>query len=100
MTAHEPARTCSPASPCTATSPDPVAYHIRVGGLLDDRWADWFCGLSLSRESDGTTSLWGPVPDQAALHGLLAKIRDLGISLISVEAVDPPKPGIGDGCDL
>ena len=59
-------------------------YEIRVRGLLDARWGYWFEGMSLTRESDGTTVLYGPVADQAALHGMLRKIRDLGLALISV----------------
>jgi hypothetical protein len=63
-------------------------YEIRLQGHLDNRWAAWFDGLSLSHERDGTTSLRGHVVDQAALHGLLQKVRDTGLSLISVSAVD------------
>jgi hypothetical protein len=60
------------------------SYEIRVKGHLKPRWADWFDGLSLTQESDGTTVLSGSVVDQAALHGLLAKVRDLGLPLIAV----------------
>lgn len=63
---------------------EPGLYEIRVKGHLDSRWADWFEGLSFTHESDGTTILYGPVVDQAALHGLLRKVRDLGLPLISV----------------
>jgi hypothetical protein len=59
-------------------------YEIRLQGRLDARWADWFEGLTLTQESDGTTVLSGLVVDQAALHGLLAKVRDLGLPLIAV----------------
>ena len=59
-------------------------YEIRLQGHLGSRWADWFDGLSLSNESDGTTVISGLVADQAALHGLLQKVRDLGVPLISV----------------
>ena len=59
-------------------------YEIRLKGHLDVRWADWFDGLTLTRESDGTTVLSGSVVDQAALHGLLGKVRDLGLPLIAV----------------
>lgn len=59
-------------------------YEIRMKGHLDARWAYWFEGMSLTRESDGTTVLYGPVADQAALHGMLRKIRDLGLALVSV----------------
>ncbi len=68
---------------------EPAGYRLRVDGHLDDHWSAWFDDLTLTRESDGTTSLSGFVPDQAALHGLLIKVRDLGITLISVEAMDP-----------
>jgi hypothetical protein len=66
----------------------PARYELRVDGHLDDRWTAWFDDLTLTRESDGTTTLRGLVPDQAALHGLLAKVRDLGATLISVEVID------------
>ena len=61
-------------------------YEIRLKGHLDSRWAAWFDGLSLTNESDGTTLIHGPVADQAALHGLLQKVRDVGLPLISVSA--------------
>ena len=60
------------------------SYEIRLKGHLNARWADWFDGLTLTQESDGTTLLSGPVVDQAALHGLLGKVRDLGLPLIAV----------------
>ena len=60
------------------------SYEIRVKGHLNARWADWFDGLTLTQESDGTTVLSGSVIDQAALHGLLGKVRDLGLPLIAV----------------
>jgi hypothetical protein len=68
----------------------PASYELRVEGHLDEHWSTWFDEMSLSREDDGTTTLRGLVADQAALHGLLAKVRDLGITLISVEAIDTP----------
>jgi len=67
----------------------PAGYRLRVAGHLDDHWSPWFGDLTVSREDDGTTSLTGAVADQAELHGLLTKIRDLGVTLISVEAIDP-----------
>jgi hypothetical protein len=67
----------------------PGLYEIRIKGHLDDRWADWFEGLSLCQESDATTTLSGTVLDQAALHGLLRKVRDLGMPLISVIRLAP-----------
>ena len=60
------------------------SYEIRLKGHLEARWADWFDGLTLTQESDGTTVLRGSVVDQAALHGLLGKVRDLGLPLIAV----------------
>ena len=67
---------------------EPGLYEIRLKGHLDARWADRFEGLSFTHESDGTTILSGPVVDQAALHGLLRKVRDLGMPLLSVSRVD------------
>jgi hypothetical protein len=64
-------------------------YEIRLKGHLDARWVDRFEGLSFTHESDGTTILSGPVVDQAALHGLLRGVRDLGLPLVSVIQVDP-----------
>lgn len=67
-------------------------YQIRVEGYLDGRWSHWFDDLRLTHHNDGTTILSGPVADQAALHGLLAKVRDLNLTLISVIRVDPAAP--------
>ena len=67
----------------------PRCYELRLQGHLDTRWAAWFDGLSLTHESDGTTVIHGSVVDQAALHGLLGKVRDLGLPLVSVNQVDP-----------
>jgi len=71
---------------------DPGRYEIRLQGHLDARWAAWFDGLALTRDSDGTTIIHGPVADQAALHGLLQKVRDLGLPLVSVTQVQPDQP--------
>ena len=62
----------------------PGQYEIRLKGRLGSRWAAWFDGLSIAHRSDGTTTIYGRVADQAALHGLLQKVRDLGLPLISV----------------
>lgn len=62
-------------------------YEIRLQGQLDQRWSDWFEGFTLTNESDGTTTLIGPVIDQAALHGLLRRVGDLGVTLISVNVL-------------
>jgi len=69
-------------------------YEIRLKGHLETRWAAWFDGLSLSHESDGSTILRGPVVDQAALHGLLQKVRDVGLPLVSVTYVEPDNPDV------
>ncbi len=69
-------------------------YQIRVRGHLDARWAAWFDGMTLIRESDGTTNISGPVVDQAALHGLLATLRDTGLPLVSVTQVEPDLPDV------
>ena len=68
-------------------------YEIRIEGHLDKRWADWFEGLSFTLVRDGTTLLDGPLTDQAALHGALNKIRDLGLPIISVQLVRPARKG-------
>jgi hypothetical protein len=77
-----------------APSDKDAGYELRVEGHLDARWAAWFDGLTLTHETDGTTSLRGPVVDQAALHGLLQKIRDLGVPLISVTQIEPDQPDL------
>ncbi len=64
-------------------------YQIKIGGHLDASWEVWFTGLALTWESDGDSVLRGPVADQAALHGLLKKVRDLGLPLVSVNRIDP-----------
>jgi hypothetical protein len=69
------------------TATGPGRYEIRIAGHLDSRWAAWFDGLSLTNQSDGTTILQGAVVDQAALHGLLQKVRDVGLPLISVTQI-------------
>jgi len=71
-------------------------YEIRLEGRLDSRWAAWFDGLALTHDSDGTTVLRGPVADQAALHGLLQKVRDMGLPLVSVICVEPDRGGTAD----
>lgn len=65
----------------------PMDYQIRLKGHLDSQWTDWFDGLSIMLEEDGDTLLTGPVVDQSALHGLLKKVRDLGMPLVSVNQV-------------
>ena len=67
----------------------PMVYQIRVKSHLGSDWTDWFEGLTITLEEDGDTVLTGPVVDQAALHGLLKKVRDLGMPLVSVNPVEP-----------
>lgn len=76
----------------TTGSSHPVVYQIRIKGHLGHDWTDWFGGLSITLECDGNTLLTGPVIDQSALHGLLKKVRDLGMPLLSVCPVDPKPP--------
>jgi hypothetical protein len=71
---------------------NPGRYEIRLKGHLDSRWTAWFDGLTLTQDNDGTTIIHGPVADQAALHGLLQKVRDLGLPLVSVAQVEPDQP--------
>jgi len=66
----------------------PTVYQIRVKGHLGSQWTDWFGGLTVTLEDNGDTLLTGPIVDQAALHGLLKKVRDLGMPLVSVVSVD------------
>ena len=76
--------------PDPTTDPSqPVIYQIRIKGHLGAAWADWFEGLTITLAEDGDTLLTGPVIDQAALHGLLKKVRDLGMPLLSISTVEP-----------
>ncbi len=78
----------------TPDSREAGRYEIRLTGHLDARWATWFDGLTVRRESDGTTVISGQVPDQSALHGLLQRVRDLGLPLVSVTRVDTDEPDL------
>jgi hypothetical protein len=69
----------------------PMAYQIRIKGRLDQGWTDWFEGLAITEDENGDTLLSGPVVDQAALHGLLRKVRDLGVPLLSVTCIENSK---------
>jgi hypothetical protein len=73
---------------------DAGQYEVRLKGHLDPRWSAWFDGLILTEDSDGTTVIHGSVIDQAALHGLLQKVRDIGLPLVSVTRVDPNHPAV------
>ncbi len=75
-------------NPCNLT-----VYQIRIKGHLGSQWSDWFAGLTIRLEENGETLLTGPVVDQAALHGLLKKVRDLGMPLVSVNRVKPERRG-------
>lgn len=74
----------------------PLVYQIRLKGHLGRHWTDWFDGLTIALEDNGETLLTGPVADQAALHGLLKKVRDLGMPLISVIGVKPDQADISE----
>jgi hypothetical protein len=69
----------------------PARYELRVRGVLDPSWSAWFEGLRIASDPAGQTTITGPVADQAALHGLLAKVRDLGLELLSVRRIDPAR---------
>lgn len=71
------------------TVSQPVVYQIRIKGHLGSQWTDWFEGLTIILEDNGDTLLTGPVTDQAALHGLIKKVRDLGMPLVSVTPLEP-----------
>ncbi len=77
-------------------SSQPLVYQIRIKGHLGPQWTDWFDGLTITLEEDGDTLLTGPVVDQAALHGLLKKVRDLGLPLVSVNPVEPSQADQSD----
>lgn len=74
----------------------PMVYQIRIKDHLSDQWTDWFEGLTITLEDNGDTLLTGSVIDQAALHGLLKKVRDLGMHLLSVNCVDPGRQDVSD----
>jgi hypothetical protein len=74
----------------------PMIYQIRIKGHLGQRWMDWFDGLTITLEEDGTTLLNGPVIDQSALHGILKRVRDLGMPLLSVNSVGADPEDMSD----
>lgn len=71
-------------------------YRITIKGHLDSEWSDWFDGLTITREDNGETVLSGPIVDQTALHGILIRIRDLGLPLISLRRIKPEKENESD----
>ena len=77
--------------PAGAGPGEPARYELRVQGVLEPRWSAWFEGLQVSSDERGQTTIAGPVVDQAALHGLLAKVRDLGLELLAVRRLDPDR---------
>jgi hypothetical protein len=74
----------------------PMVYQIRIEGHLGSQWTDWFGGMTITLEDNGDTLLTGPVIDQAALHGLLKKVRDLGLPLVSVSPVEPGQADVSN----
>jgi len=80
----------------TGNHDEPGLTEIRIKGHLDDKWADWFDGLTIRREENGDSLLTGYGVDQAALHSLLRKVRDLGLPLVSVMHVDPKQADVPD----
>jgi len=88
-TREAPYEACDAQGGSTVITTGHATYELRVQGHLDDHWTAWLGDLAVARHEDGTSTLTGAVADQAALHGLLAKVRDLGIPLLSVTSNDP-----------
>jgi hypothetical protein len=97
MTDHKRYKVMSNELEPKPTPSQPVIYQIRLKGHLGSQWAEWFEGLAITLEEDGDTLLTGPVIDQAALHGLLKIVRDLGLPLLSVS---PHEHGQADQSDI
>ena len=90
MTGHKRYKVMSNELEPKPTPSQPMVYQIRLKGHLDSQWTDWFEGLTITLEDNGDTLLTGPVVDQAALYGLLKKVRDLGTPLVSVNRLPSP----------
>ena len=97
MTDHDRYKVMSNKLEPEPTPSHPVVYQIRLKGHLGSQWTDWFGGLTITLEEDGDTLLTGPVVDQAALYGLLKKVRDLGMPLVSVNCVEPGSANTSGG---
>src|SRR6266516_1422916 len=97
MTGHTRDRVMSNEINSGSEKAQPLVYQIRIQGQLGREWTDWFGGLTIRLTDNGETLLTGPVVDQAALHGLLRKVRDLGVPLLSVSRV---KPGEAEASDV
>jgi len=89
MTCHKRTRIMSNKHISKMDANQPKVYQIRIEGHLDRQWTDWFDGMTITLEDNGDTLITGPVVDQAALHGLLKKVRDLGMPLLSINLVKP-----------
>ncbi len=96
MTGHKRYKVMSNEFEPKTNPSQPVVYQIRLKGHLGSQWTDWFEGLTITLEEDGDTLLTGPVIDQAALHGLLKKVRDLGMPLVSVSPVEHDQADTSD----
>ncbi len=96
MTSHNRYRVMSKKLNLKTDPSQPMVYQIRIKGHLGRQWTDWFGGLSITQEENGDTLLTGPVVDQAALYGLLRKVRDLSMPLLSVMRVKPDQADASD----
>jgi|SRR5216683_3018796 len=96
MTGHTRGRVMSNEINSGSEKAQPLVYQIRIKGHLGREWTNWFGGLTITLEDNGETLLTGPVVDQAALHGLLRKVRDLGVPLLSVSRVEPGQAEASD----
>jgi len=96
MTGHNRDRVMSNELNSEIDPGQPLVYQIRIKGHLGREWTDWFGGLTITLEDNGDTLLTGPVVDQAALHGLLKKVRDVGMPLVSVNRGKPGQADVSD----